>query len=119
MRPEAALELVGKYARLQRRINLIKTEIGQALDPCPGIGNKRQMFDDDGGRCNYGTETHLGAWMADENDSMRSTTATTGAARTRAACTTARRCARQCTPRARADSHTSATYMQPTTQEKK
>ena len=26
MRPEAALELVGKYARLQRRINLIKTE---------------------------------------------------------------------------------------------
>ena len=41
MRPEAALELVGKYARLQRRINLIKTEIGQALDPCPGIGNKR------------------------------------------------------------------------------
>jgi hypothetical protein len=72
MRPEAALELVGKYARLQRRINLIKTEIGQALDPCPGIGNKRQMFDDDGGCCNYGTETHLGAWMADENDSMRS-----------------------------------------------
>lgn len=72
MKPETALELVGKYARLQRRINLIKAEIGAALDPCTGIENQRQKFDDDGGSCNFGTETHLGAWMANENDAMRS-----------------------------------------------
>lgn len=71
MRAETALELVGKYARLQRRINLIKTEIGEALDPCAGIANQRQKFDEDGGCCNYGTETHLGDWMAAENDAMR------------------------------------------------
>ena len=48
MRPEAALELVGKYARLQRRINLIKTEIGQALDPCPWDWQQTStMFDDE------------------------------------------------------------------------
>lgn len=72
MKPQTALELVGQYARLQRRISAIKAEIGAALDGCEGVSGQRKKVDDDGSAVNWGTETHLGEWMAMENDAHRS-----------------------------------------------
>lgn len=65
MTPEKALELVGRYARLQKEIKLCKSRIGDNLEKCNGLRGHRKERDSDGtpseAAC-LDQETHLKDW---------------------------------------------------------
>jgi hypothetical protein len=70
MKPEKALELVGRYARLTHSIAACKKRIAAELDKCPGQAGRRlgtytdltdvEVF----GVVDASDETHLAAWYA-------------------------------------------------------
>jgi hypothetical protein len=75
MKPEKALELVGKYSRLTHAIGACKKRIGDELDKCPGLKGFRleviwtESFDEEliqvpSGRAQGDQVTHLAGWYA-------------------------------------------------------
>lgn len=48
MTPDKALELVGRYARLTKEIKLLKQQIGEHMDKCPGVNGDRHAVDANG-----------------------------------------------------------------------
>lgn len=64
MTPEKALELVGKYARLNKSIAVKKKEIGRHLDRCNGLSGKRNdpFFSRETDAKNRETDLHLADW---------------------------------------------------------
>ena len=70
MKPEKALELVGRYARLTHSIAACKKRIGDELEKCPGQAGRRNspwISQVDGSilsTFDNSDETHLAAWYA-------------------------------------------------------
>ena len=48
MTPDKALELVGRYSRLTKEIKLLKQQIGEHMDKCPGVKGDRHAVDANG-----------------------------------------------------------------------
>ena len=48
MTPDKALELVGRYSRLTKEIKLLKQQIGEHMDRCPGVNGDRHAVDANG-----------------------------------------------------------------------
>lgn len=68
MTPEKALELVGRYARLTKAINITKAKIGDSLDLCRGYSGKRNTINEEPKRDskNRDLDLHLTEWYTPE-----------------------------------------------------
>lgn len=74
MKPEKALELVGRYSALTKEIKSLTKTIGESIEKCPGISGKRLLLDDFGcmvhqpemDNKNREKDVHLWAWYQPE-----------------------------------------------------
>lgn len=48
MKPEKALELVGRYSRLTKELKSLKQQIGDHMDKCAGVNGDRHSVDERG-----------------------------------------------------------------------
>lgn len=62
MTPSTALNLVGRYSRLTSEIKLLRQQIGDHLEKCPGLDGKRLEMDE------FGCHIHQRDWDSKNRD---------------------------------------------------